>query len=311
MYSGEQETPLSIDRDTAIEHLTALGYEEGEKVFLRFFFHRDDPKKKGDQGRKDEGNFPTFPWMQMEKYQQEGRGAYFVVNGQGQKDKNITYGKAFFYEHDDLPKPESRDLWQKLGLPEPTIQVDTGGKSIHSYWVLKHKCLVEQWKKVQSDLIEYADADRSNKNPSRVMRLAGAHHQQPGRAPIRSTIVSHSGKTYTWEELRGIIPTHYQSNQDAQGNSYSVQPSSFLPISATVPLRECLSKASKTLVERGATQGSRNKSGFALASDLSGTAKFLDTVGQPYEGFPQELFEQYCQRCSPPAHLLMPEKLQI
>ena len=42
-----------------------------------------------------------------------------------------------------MEKQIQRQLWKTLGLPEPTFQIDTGGKSIHSYWVFTEPIPVE------------------------------------------------------------------------------------------------------------------------------------------------------------------------
>jgi hypothetical protein len=81
-----------------------------------------------------------------------------------------------------------------------------GGKSIHSYWVLENPTNPDEWKKLQTDLLEFADADRSLKNPNRVMRLAGAWHLTGDGSHNRSQIITSSGKRYNFEELRAIIP---------------------------------------------------------------------------------------------------------
>jgi hypothetical protein len=65
---------------------------------------------------------------------------------------------------------------ESLELPEPTFRVDTGGKSVHSYWVFTQPIPIADWGELQGDLLEYVDGDRSIKNPSRVMRLAGCWH---------------------------------------------------------------------------------------------------------------------------------------
>ena len=56
--------------------------------------------------------------------------------------------------HDNLDKELQRDIWKTLGLPKPTIQVDTGGKSIHTKYALSTPCSVEQWRELQADLLE-------------------------------------------------------------------------------------------------------------------------------------------------------------
>lgn len=233
-----------IDHVMAIAHLSALGYQSGDKFCLRFFSPDGDARKSKDRGKKHECRFPNLPWELMQCLQADGLGCYFVVNSGGHKDADITQVRAIFYEHDDLDKEASRDLWQTLGLPEPTIQIDTGGKSIHSYWVLN--CSLEQWCKLQADLLEYADADRKIKNPSRVMRLAGAYHIQPGREPIQSIIIANSRKNYTYEELRAIIPEQHSSKPSQSWKEFDRD--FRLPVPECVPLTVCLSKANRLLI---------------------------------------------------------------
>ena len=110
----------NIDRMVAQRQLALLGHSINKPVYLRFFYPSDDPRKDGDAGRKAD----RIDWNQIEKYQKEGRGAYFVVNGGGHKNNDVTQGHAVFIEHDDLPKEDQVNLWKTLGLPEPTFQVD-------------------------------------------------------------------------------------------------------------------------------------------------------------------------------------------
>ncbi len=197
----------SVDREQVIPHLKLLGYQPGDHLFLRFLLGKGDAGRTNDKGRKNQCTFPDLPWQKIAAYQAEKRGVYFVVNGSGHKDADVQTGRAIFYEHDNLDKERSAALWQDLGLPEPTLQLDTGGKSIHSYWVFTEPCPVEDWKKLQSDLLEFAEADRTLKNPSRVMRLAGCLHPATCQ---QATIISDSGQRYTFEQLRKIVPSAQQ-----------------------------------------------------------------------------------------------------
>ena len=85
-----------IDRNLAQRQLALLGYSIYEDIYLRFFYPSDDPRKDGDAGRKAD----KIDWNQIEKYQKEGRGAYFVINGGGHKNDDVTQGHAVFYEHE-------------------------------------------------------------------------------------------------------------------------------------------------------------------------------------------------------------------
>lgn len=286
----QRSEPLIADKEAAIAHLSALGYQEKDRVYLRLFYQ---DKEKG--GRSEEVIFPYLPFKQLEKACVEQAGVYFVVNGQGHKDADVATCRAIFYEHDDIPKDQQIELWKSLSLPEPTIQIDTGGKSIHSYWVFSEPIEVRLWKELQEDLLLHSEGDIKIKNPSRVMRLAGFFHNNGSR----TTIVANSGQTYDYVELRALIPRI--SRENSSSLSWSEFDKSFsLPISDRVPLEVCLPRAKRTMAVEGIGQGGRNDGGWKLAADLIGTAAYLKSIGQNFEGDPRSIFEQYCESCSPP-----------
>jgi hypothetical protein len=211
-------TVLTIDKEQAARQLNLLGYKSGDNVYLTAFFPKGDSRTKGenrDKGRKS----ARLNYTEVEKWQVQGRGVYFVVNGHGHGKNEVKDCRAVFYEHDNLDKEIQLTLWQSLGLPEPTVQVDTGGKSIHSYWVFEEPIHPElwafdegkgNWKGLQADLLKFANADTSLVNPNRVMRLAGCHYmvndESGTHAVAQSRIVGGCGKRYSYAELRGIIP---------------------------------------------------------------------------------------------------------
>ena len=282
-----------INNCQALTQLKLLGYVKEESVHLRFFYPSDDPRKANDHGVKLDAVCPHLPWQRIQELQDDGRGCYFVVNGGGHKDAEVIKFRAIFYEHDNIGKDMQIDLWKGLELPEPTFQLDTGGKSIHSYWVLSEDITEDQWRTLQSDLLKYADADRSIKNPSRVMRLAGCFHS----SGEQSTIISSSGHRYGYHELRSQIPV----TQTQVSSDWATFDKNFrMPIPQRVPLRECLSRQSRDLIDRGAGSGERNDRGAALARDLIGAADALRGMGQDFEGDALELFEQYAKACTPP-----------
>jgi hypothetical protein len=202
----ENETKLTpsshkMDPDAAREQLRLLGYKDGDPVYYRMIVPGTGKARKVDR------IFPEIP------DQPEGFNAYFVVNGGGHRDEDVTEGKAIFYEHDNLPKEEQISLWQRLQLPDPTLQVDTGGKSVHSYWVFDTPIPISLWRELQLDLIDFSKADPSNKNPSRVMRLAGSlYYPKGGGDPLGvAQIVGKSGQFYSYEALRAAIPSRHKA----------------------------------------------------------------------------------------------------
>ncbi len=266
--------------DQAKSQLKALGYSKDETFYLRALGGPGG-------GMKFQAKASQLPIEKIESLQSQGYGIYFVVNGGGQTDGLVKNGRAFWYEHDNLDKEIQASLWRTLGLPQPTIQIDTGGKSVHSYWVLQEPIEPQAWKELQTDLLEFADADRSLKNPSRVMRLAGSYHQATGE---QSTIILNTGKRYSFDELRVIIP-----NKQA---SQAPTPHPTISKSDDEILLACLAVSNRGLVNSGAAEGTRNSSGAALARDLIGTTQWLQ--GNGHYPNPRALFDGYCGHCSPP-----------
>lgn len=289
MYASNNN--FKIDRSQIAQQLELLGYAPGEEVFLRAFYPKDDPRKDKDKGRKAVATSVESIAQSAERFQKDGRGVYLVVNGGGDKDVDVKTCRAVFFEHDDRSKQMQLTLWRKLQLPEPTFQVDTGGKSIHSFWVLDRPIDPQRWKSLQTDLLEYSDGDRNLKNPSRVMRLAGAFHLSAlGAHP--TVIVSASGTRYSYEEIRQNVPT---PNKKA-----ATQPATLPLTFDNVPLEVCLPIEDRDLILSGVMEGGRNSQGYKLASSLIGISIRLPYLGYSYSGDPRRLFDDYCSRCSPP-----------
>ena len=276
-HNSKNSNPRRDVRD----YLCLLGYAKSDTAYLRAI-----PQK----GNAENISYPVggVDFKRLQELNSQGYGIYVVVNGGGHKDADVKHGKAIFYEHDELPKEEQKQLWRKLNLPEPTIQIDTGGKSIHSYWVFDKPMAVANWKVLQTDLLEYSDGDRSIKNQSRVMRVPGFIHQKSGNA---GEIISQSGKRYSYEQLRQAIPT-----QRTQTFNFSQPTVTHLD---AVPLEKCLSKDDRVLIDSGESQGKRNTAGAKLARSLLGAAKRLDHLGYPYRGDARKLFDDYCSRSTP------------
>ena len=205
---------MNIDFDQSRGFVKALG-KSGSSIRLRGFYDKTDSRKSEDKGAKGSASKEL-----VQSWVADRRGVYIVVNDGGDKDAEITACRAFFCEWDNRPKDWQITAWQELELPEPTIQVDTGGKSIHNYWVLSEPIQADRWRDVQSRLLEFADADRSLKNPSRVMRLPGTPHPATGDL---CQIIHTSQNTYTAEEISCLLPKTEQITQQQKAAETSYQ----------------------------------------------------------------------------------------
>ena len=206
---------LKIDREQWKLFLKALGKSK-DQIRLRSFFPKGHFLKDQDRGKKSDAN---LDWITQ--CQEEGRGVYVVINNGGDTDSSITECKAFFCEWDDRPKEEQINAWKELGLPIPSLRIDTGGKSIHNYWILKKAIDPKTWKPIQERLLDYADADRALKNPSRVMRLPGTHHTNAdGTLGELTRIIDISDTTYTLKDITECLPTQKKAQEIKASSQY-------------------------------------------------------------------------------------------
>ena len=207
---------LSLDLAQTKQFTSILKKQKGD-LRLRAFYPSGHPFKSSDSGRKGQPSKAT-----VEEWQNEGRGVYAVINDGGDTDSEITACRAVFCEWDDRPKEWQIDAWQDLGLPEPTLQVDTGGKSIHNYWVFAEPISVEDWKSLQARLLDHADADRSLKNPSRVMRLPGTFHIDADGQPGGRTCIIHTSDTYySARDIEKALPSKKMHDKMVEANRYT------------------------------------------------------------------------------------------
>jgi len=303
------KTPIQCPTDRALaeKHFAYLGYAPGE-AYLRFFYHSLDPRKNNDAGRKES----QVNWKQIEHWQNNGRGVYVVVNGAsgGHTDADIKECRAIFCEWDDLELAKQFERWQQIGFLEPTFTVYSGDKSMQPYWVFNEPITVPQWRELQELLIEVMEADKSNKNPSRVFRLAGGWHIKPGREPVKSEIVQDSAIRYSYQELRDCL----LNLQPQMAISAPLQPP-FLPptvsttdqkllrykeITVPVPMPISLTCALGKSREflKGVTT-LRNTSMATLARDLIGVQTEFTQLRQTTNQDAYTLYIEACRQCSP------------
>ena len=141
-----------------------------------------------------------------EGYVRDGYGLYFNVGNGGTCKAEISSVPALWAEWDDRPKAIQISIWKELGLPEPSIQIDTAGKSIHTYWALDQPIRPDRWQPIQTRLLDHADADRAVKDPSRVMRLPGVQRRDADGRLNRTSILTINSNRYRPEDLEACLP---------------------------------------------------------------------------------------------------------
>lgn len=186
-------TPLEI---TPAAFLAAF---QGGPYRLRTFC--DQGRGAGKNYTVDGAADPAFAALLTELAgvnEAERRGVFFVVNGGGHKDGEITRVTAQFVEADGLSLETQWDNLMAFPLP-PSIIVRTR-KSLHGYWLMAESDeagrLISAPSSQESTAIESTDPNLSDfrplqkklaahfggdpviANPSRVMRLPGFYHHK-------------------------------------------------------------------------------------------------------------------------------------
>jgi Fe2+ or Zn2+ uptake regulation protein len=130
--------------------------------------------------------------------------------GGGVLDADITDCPALFVEWDDGADIGTQaQRWQQLNLPEPTLMVATGGKSVHCYWVLREPMEPEPWRVLQRRLITYCKGDEACKNPSRLMRLPGSVYfdKKTGEPTGQCRIIAAIDDRYAAFDIEAALPS--------------------------------------------------------------------------------------------------------
>jgi KaiC/GvpD/RAD55 family RecA-like ATPase len=272
---------VSLDLGQFLKQLQLLGYSDSDTIFLR--------EIGGGSASKI-----TKQLSQLPQTQTQGKDLYFVVNGQGHSDADIKDGIVFWCEWDDRPLGEQESLWKKQGFLEPTFQVRTR-KSIHCYWVLDSRIPISQWSPIQTQLLDALDGDRTLKNPSRVLRVAGSWHYKNHPEPIQCQLINVTGKKYSLQEIQAALPSPAKTPILPIGDGdFTAMPSTLTP---PIPLENILPLKYRELIEQGIPQGSRSNTGFSLAKELMAAERHLQWEGVSFSGSAYQLFMDYCRRC--------------
>lgn len=191
---------------------------------LRSFYHKEDPRKKGDLGRKGQWS----PELALQCQLQE-RAVYIVIGDGGDEDESIVSQPATFGEWDNVSRAEQASFdWAAHNLPLPTMASwsnETEKASLHFFYVYTEPFTdILRWRLLQWRLIRLVGSDKTIQNASRVMRVPGykyAHATEDrGWALIDNQLSSNQKISFTELEAR-IWQAEQQRGWDIAG---AVQP---------------------------------------------------------------------------------------
>jgi len=138
----------------------------------------------------------------------------------GASNAHIDHAIAVFAECDgNLDRDAQAALPALAGLPEPTVSVWTGGKSLHHYWLFTPgqepdaRAFSDLQRRIATAIEIVAPDSKPDKaisNASRVMRLPGGIHPGTGN---RTVIAQTNNETFTPEEIGAAAPTLFQRGE--------------------------------------------------------------------------------------------------
>ena len=212
-----QRDPEELYAD-AEQFLLFLGHDYRQSWF------RTITPKKGANLERDGGDTQFFGYDRLLAENQAGANVYLITglandaSGINQTtgkrtgcvvDADITHCTSFFVEWDDRPMEWQVNAWRELGLPEPSLMVETGGKSVHAYWRLAEPIAPEIWKPIQKRLITHCGSDPKCSNPSRLMRMPGFSYvdKKTGQVtPNKAQLIHVSLAKYTLDQIEERLP---------------------------------------------------------------------------------------------------------
>ena len=145
----------------------------------------------------------------------------------GASNAHIQHAIAVFAECDGgLPREAQEAIPALAGLPEPSLSIWTGGKSLHHYWIftpgqeIPPELFTDLQKRICSAIQLVAPEskpDSSISNSARVMRIPGGVHPATGKR----TIITHtSGETFTSDEIATAAPAMFERGTRAAEPSH-------------------------------------------------------------------------------------------
>lgn len=117
---------------------------------------------------------------------------------------------ALVAEHDDVTQDESMRIVAESGLPTPTFQIDSGGKSVHHWWLLQEPISQAQFVEAQTRLAKLLNSDTKVALPTQVFRLPGFTHAKGGRMCDFLTAdmdLFDQPVRHAYKDLEALLPT--------------------------------------------------------------------------------------------------------
>jgi hypothetical protein len=158
---------------------SAILYEPDDIVELRLLAKGKKTIQRWIEAKK----LPQFHSFLLD-YNQQGYNIHIAPNPRKEKgrsgDDNVLLARCLFCDFDNMQPGDGCGRLEFVlsdifltGFPEPTLAVHSG-HGIHTYWRLHNPIYdLAVWRAMQSQLNDCLNADRTIRNPERLMRFPG------------------------------------------------------------------------------------------------------------------------------------------
>lgn len=225
--------------------------------FPSYYIQTFDDKAK-DPSLVTHGPAKDYPISKLKELNEKGAGIFFTPNKffSHRKADECQGVNAWFFETDDVSIEEQ---WKRIcAAPLMPSLVTKTRSSLHCYY-LAVDAKIENFRLIQSGLIQHFKSDRACKDVSRVLRIPGYYHNK--KDPVMVEIIHEQANKYTEAEMLRAFP--YVPEKKINDT--------FWQHAAALSSREVLIKASGTAIVNGEIFTFRPRSGGGLYIDVNGT----------------------------------------
>ena len=240
------------------------------------------PKRKSLYELIVEGQPSKFTNEKLNDLNKQGAGIFFTTcdftGAESRKSENCVGVNSWFMECDNCSKEDQMIKIKASPLP-PTFIVETG-KSYHCYWLSKDG-IKENFREIQTRLVNHFDADPANKDLARVFRIPGYYHMK--KEPFLVTIVySHPEYSYTEKQMTDV----FKLPEKKEVKPFSKTQDKIWGIMTSVSSKEMLIFLSGKQIVNGEvyTFGPRREGGELIYIDGSLPDAWLDEQGMIASG---------------------------
>lgn len=220
------------------------------------------------------------------------------VRAWGATKGHISHAVGIWAECDGgLPLEAQQALPELACLPEPSLAVWSGSKSLHLYWLLApgevlapatFEALQRRLAQRLAEVAPEARPDCSISNVNRVMRAPGGTHPKTGN---RCRIHNASEQRFTVAQLQELLP---EPEQAAAPAAPAPGPADAVPVAQLLPRDQLRAW------EQGVSEGQRNSTAFSLACQLLALHEAAAATGLATSGNPEDALLEFASRCTPP-----------